>query len=188
MLLYRVFPWDRQSTGRGPGGPLHVPRERQGSGRHDSPELYGALYCSLHAVSAIAEAIQFLRGHTLTPTDLRRFGGLVTSLATIRLGDDLKLVDLDDPVTLLEWKLRPSEVATGTRAISQRIAQRIHSTGEAGLLWWSTLEAAWMNATLFDERVRASLKLESPPVALTTRHPELLAAVDRLGIDLEPRS
>jgi len=171
--------------GRTAGGPLHVPRERQGSGRHDAPDLYGALYGSRHAVSAVAEAIQFLRGHSLTMADLRRAGGRVAALATLELAEGLSLVDLDDPQSLLERRLRPSLVATGEREASQQVARGVHSEGAAGLSWWSTIEASWTNLTLFDERCRLALTLAARPLPLTTRSLELLAAAERLGIAVE---
>lgn len=167
------------------GGPLHVPRERQGSGRHDAPAVYGALYCSRQAVSAVAEAIQFLRGHALTTADLRRTGGRVSALATLELAEGPSLVDLDDPQSLLERRLRPSLVATGERDASQRVARGVHSEGAVGLSWWSTIEASWTNLTLFDERCQPSLTVAARPIPLTTRSPELLLAAERLGIVVE---
>jgi len=185
VLLYRVFPWDESSTGRTAAGPLHVPRERQGSGRHDAPASYGALYCSRQAVSAVSEAIQFFRGHSLGAPDLRRPGGRVSALATLELAEGLALVDLDDPQSLLTRGLRPSRVATGERDVSQAIARRVYAEGAAGLSWWSTIEASWTNLTLFDERCHRALTVADRPVPLTTKTPELLAAAERLGIVVE---
>jgi hypothetical protein len=171
--------------GRTAAGPLHVPRERQGSGRHDAPASYGALYCSQQAVSAVSEAIQFFRGHSLTTADLSRPGGRVAALATLDLAEGLSLVDLDDPQSLVERRLRPSRVATGERDVSQQIARGVYSEGAAGLSWWSTIEASWTNLTLFDERCRRALAVAGRPVLLTTKTPELLAAAERLGIAVE---
>jgi len=56
-LLYRCFGWLRAANLREPGGALYVPRDHQGAGRHDNPDLYGALYLSESPVGAIAELL-----------------------------------------------------------------------------------------------------------------------------------
>lgn len=62
------------------------------------------------------------------------------------------LVDLDNPRTLIDAELRPSEVATGMRPVTQSYALRLFETHPAllGLRWWSTIEASLINFTLFD--------------------------------------
>jgi hypothetical protein len=182
--LFRVFDWDGTSVGRGPGGPLFVARDRQGAGRHDAPAKYGAWYCSRVAVSAVAEAIKFLRGHRLEDEDLTRPDGTRRALAHFTLEHASRLVDLDDPRTLVARRLRPSEVATSRRAVTQHIAAALFDEDAAGLLWWSTLESSWINATLFAERVRADVVLVEHPTPLTTALPELRQAAEHLGIDV----
>ncbi len=58
---------------------------------------------------------------------------------------------------LLDAGLRPSQVATNRRGVTQSDAARLFDAhpDAAGLRWWSTLEAAWINATLFDRAARA---------------------------------
>ncbi len=104
---------------------------------------------------------------------------------TLELAEKVSLVDLDDPQSLLERRLRPSLVATGERDASQRVARGVFSEGAAGFSWWSTIEASWTNLTLFDERCRGALTVAERPVTLTTRSPELLTAAERLGIVVE---
>jgi hypothetical protein len=182
--LFRVFDWDGTSRGREQGGPLFVARDRQGSGRHDAPARYGAWYCSRQAVSAVAEAIQFLRGHTLEEADFVRPGGARKALARLIVDETVRLVDLDDPRELAARTLRPSQVATGRRLLTQSMAVSIFDEGAAGLLWWSTLEAAWTNATLFYERVAAHVRIANSPVLLTKRLAEVREAAERLGIGM----
>jgi hypothetical protein len=64
-VLYRVFPFMPSSTATDIGGALFVPRHRQGEGRHDNPEHYGALYATRIPESAVAEQLQGFRGQVL---------------------------------------------------------------------------------------------------------------------------
>lgn len=149
--LYRCFGWGRSAAPHEPGGALYLPRDHQGAGRHDNPELYGALYLSESPVGAVAEQLARFRGiRELEERHLRRFGRPL-ALASFAL-DGAALVDLDDPKVLQRRRLRPSEVATRERSTTQRQAAAIFDLEDepAGLRWWSTLESSWLNATLFD--------------------------------------
>ncbi len=183
-MLYRVFPFIREAGPAREGGALYVARDSQGSGRHDNPGSYGALYVSRAAESAVAERIQAFRGQELRDSDLRRRDGNTWALAEI---DDASLgwlVDLDDPPQLTRRRLRPSVVASRDRALTRPIALAIFAEGAAGLAWWSTLESRWINVTLFAERVRAQLVLATEPTTLTVRHPVLRSAAELLGVRL----
>jgi hypothetical protein len=72
----------------------------------------------------------------------------------LRLDETVSLVNLDDPSQLASRQLRPSQVATLRRAVSQRMSASTFDEGAAGLLWWSTLDAEWTNATLFHSGAR----------------------------------
>ena len=189
-MLYRVF---RSASGADPaarGGPLHVPRDRQGAGRHDSPGRYGAFYAARSPEAAVAETIQAFRGRDLSEADLGLVDGSVVALAAI---DDAALgglKDLDDPAVLLAEGWRPSGVASRARVTTQGMAVRVFEAGGLGLSWWSTLDAAWTNVTLFAERTiaRAMLALTGSPERLTLRHPALVAAADHLAIPLAARA
>ncbi len=176
-MLYRVFSWD-------PGGtpdPLAVRRYLQGTGRHDNPEQYGAIYLAKEPISAVAERIQGFRGQTLVDTDLQRPHGRRLALATL---DDSNLpatTDLDDPRVLVRLRRRPSEIATGDRRITQALALELFSSGSIGLGWWSTLEASWINVTLFDVRLAIDATVVDV-TPLTLSHRSVRAAADRLGI------
>ena len=151
MILFRCLAWDRAASPRVRGGPLWFPRMLQGNGRHDNPELYGCLYVSVEPVSAVAEQIQRLAGTYLEEADLVR-RGLPLALAAIEFTENADLLDLDDPGVLVGEGLRPSQVATNDRSVTQAGAADIfsrHPEG-AGLRWWSTIEALWPNVTLFD--------------------------------------
>lgn len=162
MILYRCFAWDTRARHTEQDGPLWFPRVFQGEGRHDNPDLYGCLYLSTVALSAVIEQLARFRGQRLIPSLLRR-RGLPLAVAELTLADDAEIHDLDDPTELRRQRLRPSLVATRRRDITQPQARALFERypGAAGIRWWSTYEALWPNVTVFD-RVRASvLRLES---------------------------
>jgi hypothetical protein len=151
VILWRVLPWDPSARPASPGGALWFPRPFQGAARHDNPARYGCLYVTEEPESAIAEALAPFRGTgDLDPEMLIRMGRPL-ALARLELRG-ARLLDLDDPAVLVEAGLRPSQVATNHRAVTRPDAARLHDAhpDAAGLRWWSTLEASWINATLFD--------------------------------------
>ncbi len=152
MRLWRTIPFDRSVASDAPGGPLWFPRDQQGFGRHDNPDRYGCLYLATDPVSAISEAFARFRGDgRLTPPMFRRLG-LPLAMAELEFPDDSVVLDLDDPRFLAARELRPSLVATGERQLTQATAADLfHEYPEAlGLRWWSTIEATWINWTIFD--------------------------------------
>lgn len=182
MILWRVLPWDPSATSDGPGGPLWFPRAFQGGGRHDNRDRYGSLYLAEDPVSAVAEMLAPFRGTgDLQPELLVRLGRPL-ALARVVLDDAARLIDLDEPDTLAAESLRPSGVATGRRATTQAYAARAFDAhpDAAGLRWWSTLEAAWINVTLFD-RARPALTAATSRV-LETSDDAVLEAARFLGL------
>ena len=188
-MLFRVFraldgvPLDAR------GGPLYVPRERQGVGRHDSPNRFGVFYAARTAQAAVAEAIQVFRGRDLTSDDLEYADGSGLALATL---DDTalgELLDLDDPAVLVREAWRPSGVVGRDRSVTQGMAVRAFEAGALGLSWWSTLDAAWTNVTLFAERTLETgmVTVEGVPEKLTTKHPAVVAAAVHLVIPVATR-
>ena len=180
-MLYRAFPLLPGARAGEPGHALFVARPAQGSGRHDNPDAYGALYAARAPESAVAERIQHLRGHTLDDVDLQRAGG---RLALAALDDSSldDLCDLDDARELARRSLRPSRFATRRRAVTQRVARTVFDDGASGLAWWSVLEASWTNVTLFAERCATRLALARDPEVLSLDHPAVVAAAAELGV------
>jgi hypothetical protein len=161
MRLWRVLPFDRSAEIDEAGGPLWSPREHQGTGRHDNPGLYGCLYLAGDPVAAVAGPLNEFRGTgQLTALMLTRLG-LPLALAELELPDDANVVDLDDPGFLAERELRPSRIATRIRKLTQGTAadMYVEYPDAVGLRWWSTLEAIWINWTLFHDRARPHLRL-----------------------------
>ena len=188
-MLYRVF---RALDGVEPtarGGPLFVPRDRQGVGRHDSPGRFGAFYAARSAEAAVAETIQAFRGRDLSPEDLELADGSRLTLATYDDSSLPALTDLDEPAVLVEEGWRPSGVASRDRTVTQAMAVRAFEAGAPGLSWWSTLDSAWTNVTLFAERTldAGAVVVAGSAEPLSLKHPALVAAGDHLAIPLAPR-
>jgi hypothetical protein len=183
VILWRLLPLVRdEAASVDPGGALWFPRELQGAGRHDNPDRYGCLYVSEDPASAVAEALAPFRGTgMLTPAMLLRADAPLV-LAQLQLEDDSELIDLDDPRVLTRTRLRPSQVATYARAVTQAYATRIYDEHPTtlGLRWWSTIEASLANLTLYD-RAADSLRLIDAQ-ELTFDHPATRAAADLLGL------
>ncbi|MEX2372258.1 MAG: RES family NAD+ phosphorylase [Dehalococcoidia bacterium] len=185
-MLYRVFPLVPDALPDAPGGALYVARERQGSGRHDHPEHYGALYVSRSPESAVAERIQAFRGQIIGDADLRFASGARLALATFDDETLDPLIDLDDPAELVARGLRPSGVATRDRSATRAIALGLYAEGHAGFAWWSTLESGWSNVTLFAERSSSALALHATPEVLSVAHLVLRRAAEAIGVRLAP--
>jgi len=182
LTLYRVLPLNPRAGVEERGGVLWWPRELQGAGRHDNPDLYGCMYVSQSAVAPVAEALAPFRSTgRLLPEMLVR-GGFTLALAALAFDGAEALLDLDDPEVLTAEALRPSAIATRDRSVTQAMAAdlfRRHPRG-SGLRWWSTLEAAWLNVTLFD---RAAPLLSVHAVTTLGVEDDLVAeAVDLLGL------
>lgn len=183
-MLYRFFPWDPAAVASSLGGALFNPRAQQGKGRHDNPDLYGALYVARVEVSAVAEWLAGFRGQTLGSDDFARTDG--RRWALVGLGDAALggIVDLDDPEELAARRIRPSRVATRTRATTQEVASGLFAEGVPGFGWWSTLEASWPNMTLFAERVLDALSVADGPREIGVDDPVVRAAAAAIGVTL----
>ncbi len=159
MILHRCFAWDRRAAADQVGGALWFPRDWQGDGRHDNPDVYGCLYLAQQPVSAVVEQLARFRGSVFVPQVLVR-RGLPLALATIELDDVAELVDLDEPRILAAHALRPSTVATRRRSVTQPQALALYRQGADGIRWWSPFESLWVNVTVFDH-VGRRVRLES---------------------------
>jgi RES domain len=181
VILYRCFAWNERARATDPDGALWFPRPFQGEGRHDNPDHYGCLYVADRALSCVVEQLARFRGQPLAAALLRR-RTLPLALAELELADTALLLDLDNPAVLRRERLRPSLIATRQRTITQPQARALHDTHAevAGLRWWSTFEALWMNVTLF-ERARDSLRTVSVE-PLSLEHPTVGEAAQLLGL------
>jgi RES domain-containing protein len=156
LILHRCFAWSERARPSEPDGALWFPRQFQGDGRHDNPDAYGCLYLADRETSCVVEQLARFRTQRLQPALLRR-RGLPLALATIELDDGSDVIDLDEPRTLSRERLRPSEVATRRRELTQSQALALHGAHPraAALRWWSTFESLWANYTVFDRATRS---------------------------------
>jgi len=177
MKLFRVCPWDRTAERAEPGHPLYVP-PTQGAGRVDNPHLYRVLYASDSPVGAIAERFGNLAiwndAMLRPPRALPR-----SKLSLIEYeAERLQTVDLDEPRELLRLELRPSQVISRERALTQRWAERIYQEGRwDGVRWWSYYGSQWGSLGLW-----RSAELEIVSLApLTRTHRALADAAAAIG-------
>ncbi|MCH7730896.1 MAG: RES family NAD+ phosphorylase [Candidatus Marinimicrobia bacterium] len=179
-----MFIWDGTSYGSAIMQNLFPPRSRQGSGRHDIPDRTAVIYCSKSPVSAVAEVIQGFRGTFLTNRVFLYPGNKVRALAHILLDDSVLLVDLDDPEELSKRQLNPSQVATMNRQMTQSISRSMFDEGAFGFTWWSTLDASWTNATLFENRISEYLSIEDQVLVLEKQMSVVINASKALNIQI----
>ncbi|MHB1887254.1 MAG: RES family NAD+ phosphorylase [Acidimicrobiales bacterium] len=182
MILWRVLPWRPHARAQEPGGVLWFPRELQGAGRHDNPDLYGCLYVGENPVSPIAEALAPFRGTGALTDGMLLRAGTRLALAELWLADDSRVLDLDDPAVLLDTGLRPSQVATTARGLTQAYAARLHDLrpSPAALRWWSTIEASLINLTIFEGAQPALDLIDVTP--LTLEDDAVREAAEMLGL------
>ena len=141
--------------------PAGVPRR----GRHDNPTLRLPLPRRPRGLVRRRAARTLSRPAPLRALLVRR--GLPLALAELDLDEHADLLDLDDPVVLRRERLRPSQVATRQRAVTQPQARELHDsirTRRSALV--VDYEALWANVTLFD---RAALMLRTRVFARSRR-------------------
>jgi hypothetical protein len=113
--------------------------------------------------------------------DLLVRSGRQLALAELELADGARLIDLDEPAVLLNESLRPSVVATNERSVTAyAVAQFDRHSKAAGLRWWSTLEASWIQITLFDRAI-SELRVQGVQV-LSVDDAAVIAAATYLGL------
>lgn len=177
--LFRVLPYLPSARPRTPGHPLHVPPST-GAGRVDNPALYQVLYLGDSAAGAIAEAFGWARQWDAslfrgTPS----LPGSVRALARYALPDEVAVCDLDDARRLVELGLRPSQVVTRERAVTQRWAGELFARAVfAGVRWWSYYDPRWGSVGLWDV---AALELVSVQVLDDVEQSDFAAAADVLN-------
>ena len=144
MRVYRVLPWLPTARQGEPGHPLYVP-PRNTAGRLDNPDQYRVLYVATGPVAAVAEAFGSFELWTAAmlagPPTLPGSG---RGIAEYEIPDDLAILDLDDGPALVEWGLRPSQVVTRQRSVTQAWARRVSESHRfAGVRWWSYYNPDW---------------------------------------------
>jgi hypothetical protein len=191
--FWRVFPWDAAAAPGEPYTPQYVlPAGVQTGGRFDLsdvPTLYVALENPAHA---LAEVLQSLRGKRLIrPGHLRRKArgrpGIYYPLALVEtwLPGDVydRMPDLGEPENLVRFTVRPDDLSSRDRPVTQRISRRLHDEhGLAGFRWWSAFGGEWHVAILYMDRVDRFRIHYELPAALDISHPVVHAAAAALRI------
>ena len=163
MTLYRVFPYDAAAPPSQPGGALYTPLGA--AGRIANPDLYNELYLSNSAAGALSEA--FGRFDTWTQ-EMFVQGDRPYALASYELPDRAAICDLDSPGRLLAYDLRPSDVVSRERGVTQAWAARIHRSKKwIGVAWWSRYDSRWRSLALWN---RKQLRLKQGPEVLALDH------------------
>lgn len=195
--FWRIFPWNAAARPGDPYTPQYVlPAGSQSGGRFDlssTPTLYIALEDPAHA---LAEVLQYLRGkHQIRAGHLRRKvrgqPGVYHPLALVEtwLPDDLydTLPDLGAPENLVRYGIRPDDLSSRNRAVTQQISRRLHDDhGLAGFRWWSAFRGEWHVAVLYMDRVDPFRVRYGPPDPLHLAHPVVAGAARELHIRVIP--
>ena len=193
--FWRVIPWDAAAPAGDPYTPQYVlPAGAQTGGRFDLgdvPTLYLALEDPAHA---LAEVLQPLRGRReIRAGHLRRkvrgSAGVYHPLALVETWLPAALYeslpDLGDPARLVELGVRPDDLASRDRAVTQRISRKLHDDhGLPGFRWWSAFGGQWHVAVLFMDRVDRSRIRYRAPDPLHLAHPVVLAAARELTMSV----
>ncbi|WP_262103458.1 RES domain-containing protein [Arthrobacter sp. Marseille-P9274] len=179
MRFWRVLNWNpAANTAEDNGHPLYV-WPRQGAGRvDDSQREYLVLYVGDSPMGAVAEAFgRFIRW---TPAILEapKVAPSGTIKALVAYDGEPDVLDLDDPYTLVDWGLRPSQVVARDRPSTQRWARAIYDAGgTAGVSWWSYYEPRWASIGLWDI---SGLTPVGDPEPLTLDHPVIHGAAEAI--------
>jgi hypothetical protein len=149
MLLYRVFPHLSGAAAGSPGHPEYL-HPSQGAGRLDNPAHYLTWYLALEQSAAVGEAFGNL---TVWREEMFPFPGIPgarRALGAFSVPDEIPLLDLDDANGLLKRGLRPTQVVSRTRPVTQDWALGVfHETnGDGsrkwhGVRWWSYQRPEW---------------------------------------------
>jgi hypothetical protein len=178
VRLYRIFPYLASAAVDEPGGAFYLPPG--GKNRADSPTgAYRCLYAGDDPSGAIAEAFgrftiwdrDVLEANPAAPV----LPGSRFALATYELRAGYDLCDLDDARRLVDLSLRPSEVVTRDRKVTQRWAQAIQAAGSHhGLAWWSYYDARWKSVAVWT--IQALALLGTPRILKLTDDEVMKAA------------
>ena len=170
MRLYRVVPVDPTAKPGKPFSPLYVP-PATGRSRIDNPGRYDALYLGTAAAGAVAEAFgRFARwGDYL----LEHPQGFTRRLVSYDTREEVAVLDLDDASELVRLDLRPSQVVTREREVTQAWALRVFEEGRwGGVSWWSYYDARWSSVGLWANQGLRINAIET----LTGDHPAVVEA------------
>jgi hypothetical protein len=83
--------------------------------------------------------------------ELPTIPGSGRAVATYAMSNEMPNLDLNDAKALVEWSLRPSEVVSRDRGLTQGWARRIFGSKQfSGVRWWSFYNPDWNSLGLWD--------------------------------------
>jgi hypothetical protein len=149
------------------------------AGRTDNPEHYRTLYLSDGAGGACAEAFHYRPvWDERMLADSPSLPGSIQALGTYTLAPRSTVCDLDDAARLVEMGLRPSQVVTRDRQVTQAWALRVFDQRRwAGIRWWSYHDPHWGSHGIWAVE---DLQVENVE-ALTLDHPAVAEAAEVLN-------
>lgn len=189
---WRVIRWLSTAEPGENGHQAAVPVQYQGAGRFDNPRFCTAGYMAAEPQAAVGETFadrprwSEAMLHPGTPD------GATMALAELRSADRL-LLDLDDPGSLIEYNLRPSDVVRRNRDRTRELGLRLFLEGKyGGVQWWSYHRPEWTVATIWEPHDEVGEPI-SPFSAvthenvepLTLEHPAVVLAAEVLGRIIE---
>jgi hypothetical protein len=146
--FFRVHPWLDGANPSARGGPLFVPPGRV-RGRIGNEE-YDVFYVASTPAGAIAEAFgNFAEWSPDLFLGSPSLKGSVCGLT--RYESDASLIDLDDPIALTRYGLKPSRVVTRHRDVTRAWALALFNQKiAAGVQWWSYHDPDWKVMGVWD--------------------------------------
>ena len=159
----------RLERARRPGPPRTAPSGfracTRATGGTTTPTCYGCLYLSEQPLSCVVEQLARFRGQRLLPALLVRRG----LPRRARRARALRRRPISSTSTTRRCcgasGSARRESRRGRATMTQPQARSLCTSGirdAAGLRWWSTFEAQWLNVTLFDRAgIRAAARLGS---------------------------
>jgi hypothetical protein len=150
VLLYRIFPYLSSAKKGDPGHPLYL-HPGQGKGRWDNPDWYLAWYMAHDPTSAVGEVFANVDTWRDEMFPFPQILGAQRALGVYQLADDLPYVDFDDAQTLVDRRMRPSQVIERNRPYTQGKALEVYREKKwNGIRWWSFHQPQWRVWCLWD--------------------------------------
>jgi hypothetical protein len=197
MPFWRVFPWDPHAPDGAPFSARYLPPAGTQTGGRFDPGHPPVLYLAQDPVHALTELLHGFRGTPLLPEHLLRpdpngpgtYHPLSLVEARLPTGMEARLPDLADPAVLVDLDIRPDQLASHDRTVTQAISRRVHAStaGYPGFRWWSALTGEWHVTVLFMDRLDPRSIEYTVPVPLDVRHPAVRAAARFLKMPIPRR-
>lgn len=181
MLLYRVYPHLSGAAPGESGSPDYLHRP-QGRGRLDNPDYYDTWYFATTPQAAIGEVFADLPVWRDAMFDFTALPGSRRALGVFEVPDDLGVLDMDDAQTLVRRGLRPTQVVSRNRPVTQEWALDVFRENRwDGIKWWSFQRPHWTVIALWSSPGAACPATFVQHDDLDRAHPAVVDAAHSLG-------